>query len=158
MTPYSRTTGICINSGLLIWSVRGRELVGLCCAGCVINAASAFSKCEPQFVARASRPLWRERLAPAPQEPHEPLNGRQAPARDSADLARAGCPRHSGRDARATSGGNRGCIDSYPLSGVLKLERTSAASGFVRLAIREKVQLLGEEDVGRLAGTLALCE
>jgi len=42
--------------------------------------------------------------------------------------ARAGCPRHSGRDARATSGGNRRCIDSYAMSGVLQFE----SSGYPR--------------------------
>ena len=62
-------------------------------------------------VARVSRPLWRERPAPACRKlslplkrgPSQPLTRRKRARAEPALSGAKGCPRHSGRDARATT-------------------------------------------------------
>ena len=56
-----------------------------------------------RVVARASRPLWRERPAPARRKVQGlEREGRCKPG-GRTQFTRAGCPRHSGRDARASA-------------------------------------------------------
>src|SRR5271157_3145145 len=66
------------------------------------------NKRERSEVARASRPLWRERPAPALQpNPERERDDRQPRCDDR--KARAGCPCHSGRDARPPSASSLLC-------------------------------------------------